>query len=291
MNGENTEVEYLFPKSVEDATLLKEQYGDRARFIAGGTDLILLMEREQYRPDVLIDITRIPSLQKLDVDAQTVKIGAAVTYSELLASKTMCNVVPFLAKAIRTVGGVQVRNIATVVGNLANASPSGDTLPTLYALEADVHTFGLQGSRLIPMDQFVLDVRKTALKPVELITHVSFELPKPHWYGAFHKLGLRRSMAIALASVAVLLHIEDGVIKEVRLALGSVAPTVIRASEAERSLVGSYLEEDRIEQAAQLASEIAKPIDDVRSSANYRKAVLVGLVRRALNELRSQIQG
>jgi CO/xanthine dehydrogenase FAD-binding subunit len=249
------------------------------------------MEREQYRPDVLIDITRIPVLKKLDVDTQTVNIGAAVTYSDLLGSKTLCNAVPFLAKAIRTIGGVQVRNIATMVGNLANASPAGDTLPTLYVLEAEVHTFGPQGSRLIPVDQFVLDVRKTALKPDELITHVSFELPKPHWYGAFDKLGLRRSMAIALASVAVLLHIEDGVIKQARIALGSVAPTVIRASEAEGSLVGSALEEDRIERAGQLASEASKPIDDVRSSAHYRKVVVVGLVRRVLNELRSQIQG
>jgi CO/xanthine dehydrogenase FAD-binding subunit len=291
LNGENTKVEYLFPQSIEDATLLKEQYGDRARFIAGGTDLMLLMEREQYRPDVLIDITRIPSLQKLDVSAQTVTIGAAVTYSELLASKTLCDAVPFLAKAIRTIGGVQVRNIATMVGNLANASPAGDTLPTLYALEAEVHTFGPQGSHLMPVGQFVLDVRKTALKPGELITHVSFELPKPHWYGSFQKLGLRRSMAIALASVAVLLHIDDGVIKQARIALGSVAPTVIRASAAEGSLVGSSLEEDRIERAGQLSSEVSKPIDDVRGSAHYRKAVVIGLVRRALNELRPQIQG
>lgn len=291
MNGDKTTVEYLFPQSIEEASLLKEQYGDSARLLAGGTDLMLLIEREHDRPDALIDITRIPLLQRIEIVDQTANIGAAVTYSQLLTSDALCTAVPFLEKAIRTIGGVQVRNIATMVGNLANASPAGDTLPTLYVLEAEVHTFGPQGSRLVPINQFVLDVRKTALKPAELITHVSFKVPDSNWHSTFQKLGLRRSMAIAVASVAVLLHIEDGVIKQARVALGSIAPTVIRASEAEGSLVGSALEEDRIERAGQLASEAAKPIDDVRGSARYRRAVIVGLVRRALNELRSQIQG
>lgn len=291
MNGEKIKVEYLFPQSIEDASVLKEQYGAQARFIAGGTDLMLLMERELYQPDVLIDITRISSLQKLEIHNQGVNIGAAVTYSQLLASKTLFAAVPFLAKAIRTIGGVQVRNIATLVGNIANASPAADTLPPLYVLNAQVHVDGPQGNRVIPIGDFVLDVRQTALGPAELITHVSFTLPGQDWYGAFDKLGLRRSMAIAVASVAVLLKVKDRSTVEARIALGSVAPTVIRLPEAEVALVGSVLEEDRIEQAAQLASEAAEPINDVRGSARYRKAVVAGLVRRALHELRSQIRG
>jgi CO/xanthine dehydrogenase FAD-binding subunit len=143
---------------------------------------------------------------------------------------------------------------------------------------------------VIPVDQFVFDVRQTALKPTELITHVTFKLPDSNWHGTFDKLGLRRSMAIAVASVAVMLNIEEGVTKEARIALGSVAPTVLRASRAEGSLVGSRLEDDRIEEAARLASEATEPIDDVRGSARYRKAVVVGLVRRALNDLRSNVQ-
>jgi len=282
-------VEYCFPDRVEEAVDVKQQYGEGARFIAGGTDVLLLMEKEGVHPRILIDLTRIPSLHRLEALDGQVTIGAAVTYSRLLAFQPLLTSVPVLARAIRTIGGVQVRNVATMVGNIVNASPAGDTLAPLYVLGVQVHTFGLQGARSFPVEEFVLGVRRTALAPAEVVTHVTIPVPGPTWQGAFDKLGLRRAMAIAVASVAVMLELERGRVGQARFALGAVAPTVIRVPQAEDYLAGRVLDDESIAQVARLAMLEARPIDDVRGSAHYRKEVVGGLTRRALRELRSHI--
>lgn len=286
----NPPVAYHFPDTVQDAVALKQQYGEDARFIAGGTDLLLLMEQQQTRPQLLIDLTRISELQRLNVSPEQVSIGSAVTYHQLLANETFCAAVPFLAKAIRTIGGVQVRNVATLAGNIANASPAGDTLPCLYVLNATIHTTGADGERAIPIDEFILGVRRVALQPAELITRITFEPPTPEWYGAFEKLGLRQAMAIAVVSAALLIKQNDQQVIEARIALGSVAPTVIYAPEAEAVLVGHPLDDDRIKLAGQRASIAAIPINDIRGSAHYRKLVAGGLVRRALHNCCRQME-
>jgi CO/xanthine dehydrogenase FAD-binding subunit len=156
-------------------------------------------------------------------------------------------------------------------------------------MNAHVHTFGLQGTRSVPIDKFVLGVGQTALKPAELVTHVTFDLPGPGWHGTFDKLGLRRAMAIAVASVATILKVDGDRVSHARLALGAVAPTVIRVPQAEDALSGNILDEDTISHVAGLASEAARPIDDVRGSAQYRTMAVAGLVRRALSELQAHI--
>jgi CO/xanthine dehydrogenase FAD-binding subunit len=282
-------VDYLFPATVEEASAQKTRYGERARFIAGGTDLVLLVEAGGPHPEHLIDVTRIPDLHRLEAADGHFTVGAAVTYNDLLGFAPLVETVPFLAKAIHTIGGVQVRNIATLAGNLANASPAGDTLPPLYVLDTTVHVYGPEGARAVPVGDFVLGVRQTALGDGELITHLTWDAPGPGWYGAFEKLGLRRAMAIAVAGLAVLVRVGDDRVEEARVALGSVAPTVIRAQEVENVLTGRVLDDDAVEQAAQRASEAARPIDDVRGSADYRKMVVGGLMRRALRDLRRQM--
>jgi CO/xanthine dehydrogenase FAD-binding subunit len=286
----NTPVAYHFPNTVQEAVALKQQYGEAARFIAGGTDLLLLMEQQHVRPQSLIDLTRIPELQRLEVSAEQVNIGSAVTYRHLLADEALCAVVPFLAKAIRTIGGVQVRSVATLAGNIANASPAGDTLPCLYVLNATIHTAGPDGERAIPIDEFILGVRRVALQPAELITRVTFEPPTPDWQGAFEKLGLRQAMAISVVNTALLIRQNDGHVADARIALGAVAPTVICAPEAEAVLIGYPLDADRIELAGQRASAAATPIDDIRASASYRRLVAGGLVRRALQSCCRQME-
>jgi CO/xanthine dehydrogenase FAD-binding subunit len=283
-------VDYYYPDSIEAAWRLKAEYGDRARFVAGGTDLLLLLEREQAHPEALIDLMRIPTLQRLDVSGGQAAIGAAVTYSQILACEPVCAAVPFLMQAIRTIGGVQVRNIATLVGNITNASPAADTLPALYVLDARVHLAGPGGIRALPIESFVLGVRRTALEAGELVTHVTFGLPGAGWYGTFEKLGLRHAMAIAVVSAALLLHIADGHVDAARIALGSVAPATIRVPEAEAVLAGRVLDDNTIEHASQLASAATRPIDDVRGSAGYRKLAAAGLLRRALHSLRDEIE-
>jgi len=283
------QMEYYFPASVAEAITLMQQYGEQARLIAGGTDLLLDIERQRYHAQALVDVTRIPALQRMELDGGGVTIGAAVTYSRLLAWSAFCEGVPLLADAIRRIGSVQIRNVATLVGNITNASPAGDALPPLYVLGAQVHVDGPQGRRLVPIEKFVLGVRRIALEPGELVTHVTFHLPGPGWCGAFGKVGLRRAMIITVANVAVLLLAEGGRMAEVRIALGAVAPTVLRVPEVETFLAGSTLDEETVVQAGRLATQAVQPIDDVRASASYRREVAGGLVRRTLRELRSQV--
>ncbi len=280
-------VEYLYPTDVPGCIAMLQHGGDRTRVIAGGTDLLLLMERQGFHPEALIDITRIPALSQLAVDAEHAEIGSAVTFRRLLDCQALCKGAPFLADAIRQIGSAQIRNIATLVGNIVNASPAGDTLPPLYVLGAQVHIQGPQGVRRMPIGEFVRGVRQVDLAPGELVTRVSFDLPGPEWRGVFQKLGLRRAMAIAVVSVATLLRFDGERVTEARLALGAVAPTVLRVPESEELLAGSRLDADVIERAAVAASAAARPIDDVRASALYRRHAVRGLVRRALADLSS----
>jgi CO/xanthine dehydrogenase FAD-binding subunit len=280
------QVEYEFPERVEEAIKLKQEFGNRARFIAGGTDLLLLLEQQKYRPDLLIDVSRIPSLRKIETSDGQVLIGSGVTYSQLLTSPTFTHAVPFLADAIRTIGGTQIRNVATLVGNITNASPAGDTLAPLYVLNSRVHLLGPQGSHTVPIEDFILGVRQTALNDEELVTHVSFDIPNQDWRGVFEKLGIRRAMAIAVVSVSALLRIEQSHVVEARIALGAVGPTIIRAFEVEAFLEGLSLNSNTIiEEASSLAGKSAKPIDDIRASAQYRRLAVQGLIRRALRKI------
>jgi CO/xanthine dehydrogenase FAD-binding subunit len=286
---EGKNVNYCFPATVEEAVRLKHQYRERAHYIAGGTDLLLILEQEQTRPELLIDLTRIPPLHRLEVRGNRILIGSAVPYNRLLSFEPIQTGVPFLAKAIRTIGGVQIRNIATLAGNLVNASPAGDTLPPLYILNAQVSIQGIDSSRILPISEFILGVRKTALLPSEIVTHVSFDILDSNWYGTFEKIGLRKAMAIAVVSVALLLKVEHKKVSHARISLGAVAPTVTRVPEAENCLLKSELEEEVVEKVALLASEACTPIDDIRASAHYRREAVRGLVRRGLMSLRTEI--
>ncbi len=288
--AERQRVQYLYPTNVPDCVEMLHHYGERARVIAGGTDLLLLMERQGFHPKTLIDITRIPALLSLDVDAEHAEIGSAVTFRRLLDCRTLREGVPFLTDAIRQIGGTQIRNIATLAGNIVNASPAGDTLPPLYVLGAQVHVQGPGGVRRMPIGEFVRGVRQVDLAPGELVTRVSFDLPGPGWRGVFQKLGLRRAVAIAVVSVAALLCFDGERVIKARLALGAVASTVLRVGEAEELLVGSRLDADVIERAAAAASAAARPIDDVRASALYRRHAVRGLVRRTLADLASSVR-
>lgn len=290
MTGSGYSVDYLFPNNIDEASELAIKYGDRARFIAGGTDLWLQIEKLDNQIEKLIDLTRIGSLKTIEVHGNCIEIGSAVTYSQILDCAAICKTVPFLTDAMQTIGSVQIRNIATLVGNITNASPAGDSLAALYVLDSKVHIYGPQGSRTVPIDDFILGVRQVALDEGELVTHVSFEVSDLEWRGTFEKLGLRRAMAIAVVSIAALLIFEQDQVIEARLALGAVAPTIIRVPNAESFLVGRVLNDATIESTALMASEAAKPIDDVRASARYRKLAVQGLIRRALHKLQSNTE-
>ena len=278
---------YQAPTSVEETLRLLAEHGDRARIIAGGTDLLVEWQRNAGRDCVLIDVTRIPQLDLVRADdEEQIHLGPALThnqaaYSEILAERGLP-----LALASSQVGTPQVRNRGTVAGNLVTASPANDTITALWALDARLTLRSVRGRRILSFPDFYAGVRRTAIAPDEMVTDIAFPALGAHQRGIFLKAGLRRANAIALVNTAVVLTMDGSAVSAARIALGSVAPTIIRAPEAEQALLGKALGDEGIAEAAGLAAQAAAPISDVRSGAEYRRAAARFLVHRALAALR-----
>jgi carbon-monoxide dehydrogenase medium subunit len=264
------------------AGAIGSERGKQVRLIAGGTDLMVQLRERLTEADALVDVSSIPALKKIWVESQRLHIGAAVTYSELIASELVNQHAYLLAETSRLIGGKQIQHMGTVGGNLGNASPAGDTLPCLSALEAEVTLTSLDGDRHVAMSDFMLGVRKTAVKPHELITKVSFNMLPQHAGSAFTKLGLRHSQAISVVDVATVLFINDGRISDARVALGSVAPTIVRVTAAEKMLRGEAPSDELFSRAAEISRKSLTPISDVRGSAAYRLYVAKPMVKLAL---------
>lgn len=278
--------EYIVAGSVEAALQALQHYGPQARLIAGGTDLILLLEQARQPVPAAIDVSRIPDLRQVFVDGDEIVIGAAVTFSDLAASPLIAAHAPALQQAALTVGSIQIRNVATLAGNLVNASPAADGAPPLLTLDACVVIAGPEGAqRRVPLEQFVLGPRSVDLAHGEMVTQVRFPLCRQPERAVFLKVGLRRAMIIATVNVALRLEIDSDRVTAAYLALGAVAPTAVRALDAERSLIGNKLSEDVIKGAGQLASRSARPIDDFRASARYRVQIVDSLVQKGLRSL------
>jgi carbon-monoxide dehydrogenase medium subunit len=282
--------EYLTVNSIEEALqALAEQPGTK-RLVAGGTDLILELERG-VRPGIstLVDISRIPGLNRIVLDENDViHLGALVTHNDCAASKLVVERAFPLAQAAWEVGAPQIRNRGTVAGNLITASPANDTISPLMALNASVKLASLRGERIVPLSEFYQGVRRTVLQPDEMLVDIAFPALRKERRGAFIKIGLRRAQAISVVNAAVVVEFSDrGEVQRAAILLGAVAPTIIHATEAEAYLAGKRLSEDVIDQAAILAEQAARPIDDLRGSAGYRSEMVRVGVRRLLSALAS----
>jgi carbon-monoxide dehydrogenase medium subunit len=278
---------------LDEALAGLERFGKRARIMAGGTDLILELERGQ-RPGVeaLLDVTRIPGLNTIREEAGRVHLGPLVTHNQCVASALVREKALPLALACWEVGAPQIRNRGTIAGNLITASPANDTISALMALEAHVTLRSVEGERDVPLIDFITGVRKTVMRADEMLVDIHFAaLDAVSERGTFYKLGLRRAQAISIVHVGVVVKFEGETIRQARIALGSVAPTITRASAAESFLKGKTLSDAVIAEAGELAKKAASPIDDVRSSAAYRDQMVATSVRRALGQVAKNEQG
>ena len=276
---------YISAIAVEEILEALSKYQQNARIVAGGTDIILEIERGVRKElDTLIDISRTPGLDQIELDEDgIIHIGPNVTHNDCVESKIIRENATPLAQACWEVGSPQIRNRGTITGNLITASPANDTITPLMAMGASVVLKSLSSERKVSLKDFYLGVRKNVMKPDEFLSEVQFPSMKRNQRGYFIKLALRRAQAISLVNVAVLIGMKDGLVTSAAIALGAVAPTIFRVTEAEEFLVGKSLNEQTIEDASRLAMEAAKPISDVRSTAAYRKAMTRVITRRALS--------
>ena len=280
--------DYITPASLEATLQILSEKREKARIVAGATDLMLELERGVRKGiETVIDITRLASQDRITLDEDdTIHIGPLVTHNAVVASKMLCERAFPLVSAAWQVGAPQIRNRATVAGNLVTASPANDTIPPLMALGARLTLASKNSKRQVPIQEFYTGVRRTVMQPDEMLVDITFPALKTGQHGIFLKLGLRRAQAISLVNTAIILDVALCQVTTAVITLGAVAPTIIHALEAESYLIGKELTDKVIAHTAELAAGASRPIDDIRGSAAYRHAMVRVLVMRGLQTLR-----
>ena len=274
------------PATLAEALTLLAHHGDRARPVAGGTDLLLELQRGA-RPgtDVLVDLTRIAGFDRIEESAGSITLGPTVTHAHILRSPVVLRSAAVLAQACREIGSPQLRNRATVVGNVVTASPANDTITPLRALDAQLILTSPAGERRLSLESFHTGVRTTLLRPGELVTGISLRKMREAERGVFVKLGNRRAQAISVVHLTALVEIEDGLVASARLLAGSVAPVIVELPTAVEYLLGRPLTPEVIEEAARRSVADVTPIADIRASAEYRTEAMPIVVARALEAI------
>lgn len=283
-----TRYDYYQPESLDEAFLLKKSIPE-SLFISGGTDLIVRIKKKEIDPQALISLRSIPDLSGIE-NGRIVRIGAMTSISDLSNNPLLHEKYRVLIQAARALGSVQIRNVATIGGNLCNGSPAADLAPPLLVLKAKTKLRSAQNSREVPLDKFFRGPGETSLVPGEILTGILLEPPVPNTKAVFLKKG-RTRMDLAVTSVAVLIRTEGSHCVEARVAAGSVAPTPLRLFEVEALLEGTPLSPDLLNEARQLASKSVSPISDVRASADYRRHLVGVLMKRALEKLLAEESG
>ena len=286
--------DYLRPATPAEAASCKADLGAGAVFWAGGTDIGLAWRRGLVKPTHCIDLTGITGFDSVTKQGDEVRIGALTTLHRLERSGDVHRYLATLAAVAKLMNTPQTRTLATVGGNLCNASPAADLLPPLVAMGAEVHLQAAAGIRTLPVSDFVVGPGRTALEPGEMVTEIGLPLPDRPCAAAYHRID-RTVVDIALVSASTVLVVDhDEVVSDARIALGAVAPSILRVPDAEALLTGARLadlDSTTLGSAGRLAAEQARPISDVRTSAEYRRKMVAVMVRRALEDTIEQLRG
>ena len=278
-------LEMYRPASVQEASRLLSENGPGGHFLAGGTDLIIAMKEKGLVPKYVVDLKRIPGLAGIRENGDgTIALGALTTMREIEVSPLIKRKYPFLAQSAAEVGSIQIRNRATVGGNMANATPSADVAPSLIALSAAAKIAGANGERVVALEDFFRGPGQTVIKSDEILTEITIPKTAAQLVGEYIKFSPREMMDLAYVGVAVAYDLDEKDKRStgVRIVLGAVAPTPIRAKRAEAMLEGQVLNEALAEKAGAVAAEESRPISDVRSTADYRRAMVGAMTKRAL---------
>lgn len=275
--------EYLRPSTIPEAIKLLQQHGDEAKILSGGQSLIPMMKLRIARPAYLVDINRIAGLSYVKEEAGFLKIGGLTREAELEASPLVHSKYPILLDTANVIADPQVRNLATVAGNLAHGDPANDHPATMLALGAQIVATGTRGERVIPIEEFFVTLFTTALQQDEILTEIRIPIPPAHSSGAYFKLE-RKVGDFATAAVAAQVTLDaSGVVQRAGIGLTNVGPIPIKAKTAEDSLRGRKLDAAAIAKAAQLAADASQPSSDLRGPAEYKKGLVKELAKRALS--------
>ncbi len=279
--------DYLKAVSIDNACELLSQYSGESRLIAGGTDIMVQIRKDDERlgnMKYIIDIGDVCELSYVESEGNTILIGAGLTHKEACSSALLKENVPFLVEAVNSIGSPQIRNRGTFAGNICNASPASDLIPVLVALDAKLRLKSMSGERVVEIASIFEKPYKTTISPDEMITEISFKKLPAETGTAFVKLGYRKAVTIARMNVAVCVTVEDGVIADARISAGSVMPTPCRITSAEQILKGSRPAENLIESAAKEVSKEMIKRSGYRWSTEYKQPVIEVLTKRALKK-------
>ena len=277
--------DYRIPQTLEEACYLLGEFRGQAKVIAGGTDLVVNLRNGDLRPTCLIDVTRIETLRKIEEKEGMILVGAGVTHSEIASSPIIRKYGKLLSEAASWIGSPQIRNLGTLGGNIVNASPAADTVPPLMVLNAAGKIISSDGEKEVPLGQLFNRPYETRLNPHEILVQIKFPKLPSTAKSSFIRLARREAMAIARMNVAVVLHMENGLIEDIHISVGSITPTPQRMPEAEASLKGKTPDEEELRAAALRISETMIRQSGIRPSTSYKKPVVEALFIRAMRKV------
>lgn len=278
---------YVAPQKIEEVLEILSKYGKEIKIIAGGTDLLVQYYDRLYEVSAWLDLKNIEELKEIKIDQNQIEIGAMATHTQLESSADIKRYYPVLSQAAADIGSPQIRNRGTIGGNIVNASPAGDLLPALIAYRAQFKLLFNKKEVLIPAENFFIGPKKTILKPEQLLSKIIIPIPEQNTYSSWIKIGKRKALIVATVSLALVISMaeDNKIIKEVKVCLGSVAPTPFEIMEIREKMIGRQFNQLNFNELGQLVEDRISPIDDIRGTKEYRQDVTKNIMINALKKI------